>query len=177
MRYQFRPAQSPSAPLARNIVPRQTWRYFICWTAESVILFSVTEHHNCRPSHGLGILHEALRERTAPEERLSRRLGLDRSAPFRLRYSGIPPGDGAVPAEAFVWLPGKFRSMHKVKLQWISCICPAAGSYVLICDVGIVHCLNAFFGSYNNLYFTWSTNGVLQIFLRVPHCTRFWTAF
>lgn len=69
---------------------------------QSAISFAVAERDCSGPPHGLGILHEALRERTAPEERLSRRLGMDRAAPVWLCDSRVSPGDGAVSAEALV---------------------------------------------------------------------------
>jgi hypothetical protein len=82
---------------------------------KSVISFLVAEC-DCRgPPHGIRVLHEALRERAAPEERLSRRLGLDCATSVWLCDSRVSPRDGTVSAEALVWLPGKLRSCRAGK--------------------------------------------------------------
>lgn len=110
-------------PDFQNAAPRWTRRYFTCYRADSLVSFSVTERHNCWPSHGIRILHEALWERTASEERLSGRLGVDRASSFRLRHSRVPPGDGAVPTQAFVRLPGKLCPRKKWDCNGISASC------------------------------------------------------
>jgi hypothetical protein len=82
---------------------------------KNVISFPVEERDCCGPPHSLGVIHETLWERAAPEEWLSRRLGVDCTTFVWLCDSRVSPGDGAVSVEAFIWLPGKLRSCRMRK--------------------------------------------------------------